>query len=236
MADWPEAPADLSALVVDDSTAFRTMLAKLLRVDGWKVLEAATRERALELALVHRPAVIILDWVLAREDDGLEVLRALRRRRGTAATPVVMVSAFRDDADDEALAMSAGATLFFAKLEVGASTSAFLRHLHAAVRSRAQPVPLGGGFLLDPAAGGVTGPGHSARLNPQEARLLEVLARARGRLVTHEALWTEVWRQPHARWRHLLNNRMSTLRAKLGAFGPRVVCRKKEGFLLNQPL
>lgn len=226
----------LSALIVDDSTAFRSMLAKLLRVDGWKAWEADSRDAALELALVHRPSVVVLDWVLAREGDGLEVLRVLRRRRSTAATPVVMVSAFRDNADDEALAMAAGATLFFAKLEVGASTSAFLRHLHAAVQCRAQGVPLGGGFHLDLSVGGVTGPGHSSRLNPQEARLLEVLARARGRVVPHETLWTEVWREPHARWRHLLNNRVSTLRAKLGAFGSRVVCRKTEGFLLNQPL
>lgn len=233
MAAWPERVVERrSVLIVEDFAPFRRVLARLLAGDGWRVLEAASGRQALRLARKHRPRLAVVDWVLDRGMDGLAVMRSLRRLR-PGPMPVIVVSAVRDSVEDEAVALAAGAALFFGKLEVAAAGIAFLRHVNALCATPHDVISLGGGFLLDLSSGTLRGPGHEVALNPQECRLLEALARARGRLVAHETLWDEVWGAPADGWRHVLNNRLSTLRRKAGPLAARLLCRRGEGFLLQ---
>ena len=78
-------------VVVDDNPATRYTTSRVLRKEGFEVLEAATGADALELA-ERRPDLIVLDVELP-DMDGFEVCRQLRRRRATARTPVLHVSA-----------------------------------------------------------------------------------------------------------------------------------------------
>jgi CheY-like chemotaxis protein len=82
----------LSALVVDDSTANRRILASLLESAGVDVITAAGGLEAIELARAHLPQVVFMD--LRMEDlDGLEATRRLARDPATAAIPVIAVTA-----------------------------------------------------------------------------------------------------------------------------------------------
>ncbi|MGH9310523.1 MAG: ATP-binding protein, partial [Vicinamibacterales bacterium] len=82
----------LTALVVDDSTANRRILASLLESAGASVLTAAGGLEGIELARTHRPDVVFMD--LKMEDlDGLEATRRLVRDPATAAIPVIAVTA-----------------------------------------------------------------------------------------------------------------------------------------------
>jgi PAS domain S-box-containing protein len=82
----------LTALVVDDSTANRRILARLLESAGVRVITAAGGLEAIQLARTHQPQVVFMDLKM---DDlhGLETTRRLARDPVTAAIPVIAVTA-----------------------------------------------------------------------------------------------------------------------------------------------
>ena len=82
----------VTALVVDDSTVSRRILASLLESVGVRVITAAGGTEAIRLAKVHRPDVIFMDLRMS-DLDGLEATRRLRRDVATAAIPVIAVTA-----------------------------------------------------------------------------------------------------------------------------------------------
>jgi PAS domain S-box-containing protein len=82
----------LTALVVDDSTANRHILAGLLESAGVHVITAAGGLEAIELARAHRPGIIFMDLKM-NDLDGLEATRRLARDPATAAIPVIAVTA-----------------------------------------------------------------------------------------------------------------------------------------------
>jgi PAS domain S-box-containing protein len=82
----------ITALVVDDSTANRHILASLLESAGVRVVTAAGGLEAIELAETHRPAVVFMDLKM-NDLDGLEATRRLARDPATAAIPVIAVTA-----------------------------------------------------------------------------------------------------------------------------------------------
>ena len=82
----------LTALVVDDSTANRRILASLLESAGAQVMTAAGGLEAIELARVHQPEVIFMDLKMP-DLDGLEATRRLAQDPSTAPIPVVAVTA-----------------------------------------------------------------------------------------------------------------------------------------------
>ena len=83
---------ELTALVVDDSTANRRILASLLESAGVQVITAAGGLEAIDLARAHLPHVIFMDLKMA-DLDGLETTRRLRRDAATARIPVIAVTA-----------------------------------------------------------------------------------------------------------------------------------------------
>jgi CheY-like chemotaxis protein len=83
---------ELTALVVDDSSVNRRILASLLESAGARVITAAGGLEAVELARQHRPDVILMD--LRMEDiDGFEATRRIHAQAETAHTPVLAVTA-----------------------------------------------------------------------------------------------------------------------------------------------
>jgi CheY-like chemotaxis protein len=103
----------LTALVVDDSTANRRILAGLLESAGASVITAAGGLEAIELARLHRPQVIFMD--LKMDDlDGLEATRRLGADPATAAIPVIAVTASAFG-DVRQTALAAGCVDYLAK-------------------------------------------------------------------------------------------------------------------------
>jgi CheY-like chemotaxis protein len=104
---------DVTALVVDDSTVNRRILAALLESAGVRVITAAGGREAIELAPQHRPDIIFMD--LKMDDlDGLEATRRIHSNPATAAIPVIAVtaSALRDSKN---AAREAGCVDYLAK-------------------------------------------------------------------------------------------------------------------------
>jgi CheY-like chemotaxis protein len=126
----------LRILVVDDCLDHTDTLAFLLELWGHDVRTAADGPTALAVARDYRPDVVLLDIGLPGL-DGLEVARRLRREKGLAATVVVTVSGYAQEADRQH-SRDAGCAEHLAKpvdLEV------LHRLLTEHKQARARPVP-----------------------------------------------------------------------------------------------
>lgn len=85
------APASGEVLLVDDDVDMRTLLARSLVDEGWKVLQADHGREALEILKTHSPELILLDLVMP-EMNGLEFLKALRAIEHFLMLPVVVLT------------------------------------------------------------------------------------------------------------------------------------------------
>jgi two-component system KDP operon response regulator KdpE len=158
-----------------------------LRSHGYEVALAATGQQAIEHLRQARPDVMILDLGLP-DMDGLKVAAVAHRQQ----VPIVVLSA-RGDEQQQILALDAGAddyvTKPFRQGELMARLRATLRRAPAAHRDELRV----GDVRLDLYQRRVMVGKREVQLTPVEFKLLQVLAGAHGRVVTHERLLTEVW-------------------------------------------
>jgi two-component system cell cycle response regulator DivK len=87
-------------LVVEDNAKNMTLLRDVLRVTGYRTLEASTGRQALKLATEHGPALVLMD-VRLPDMDGVEALSRLRMDERTASIPVLAVTAQAMKGDSE---------------------------------------------------------------------------------------------------------------------------------------
>ena len=85
-------------LVVEDNEKNMKLLRDVLRVTGYRTLEATTAARAVELATEHRPDLVLMDIQLP-DIDGVEALGRLRADERTAGIPVLALTAQAMDGD-----------------------------------------------------------------------------------------------------------------------------------------
>ena len=79
-------------LVVEDNEKNMKLFRDVLRASGFRLLEATTGERAMELAAEHQPNLVLMDIQLP-DIDGIEALARLRTHARTASIPVVALTA-----------------------------------------------------------------------------------------------------------------------------------------------
>lgn len=110
MSDAPAAPVILTA---EDEAGQRAVVELLLSSDGYEIASVADGREALAWLKEHTPALAILD-VRMPHLGGLDVCRRMKGVRRLANVPVVILTAMRDTATDEA-ARAAGADLIVHK-------------------------------------------------------------------------------------------------------------------------
>ncbi len=214
-------------LIVEDEAEIRRYLKATLSAHDLTPLEAATAREALQLITTRRPDIILLDLGLP-DRDGMELIREVR---GWSRTPVIVLSARGQEADKIA-ALDLGAddylTKPFAAGELIARIRVALRHAER-VRDDGGAVYDAGGLTVDLAARRVRLDGEDVRLTPIEYRLLSVLVKNAGKVVTHAHLLREVWGRHSLDQSHYLRIHTQHLREKLkdDALSPR--------FILTEP-
>ena len=199
-------------LVVDDEGPFVRALGIILRARGYQIETAAAGEAALEIAARAHPDIVILDMGLPGM-DGLDVLRALR---SWSAVPVIVLSARHDEATKVA-ALDAGADDYVTK---PFGMDELLARLRAAVRrvlpSTEEAIVSTETFSIDLGATKATdGSGSDIRLTPTEWRVVEVLVRNRGKLVTQRQLLQQVWGPQYEKETDYLRTYLAAIRRKL---------------------
>jgi CheY-like chemotaxis protein len=93
------APSPRLVLVVEDDSATREMLRRVLHTEGWVVAEAENGRAALDRIAERRPALILLDLMMP-EMDGFSFMDELRRHEDWGTIPVVVVTAKDLTAED----------------------------------------------------------------------------------------------------------------------------------------
>jgi two-component system KDP operon response regulator KdpE len=197
-------------LVVDDEPQILRALQTGLRGAGYEVDTATTGEQALTAAAVHPPDAVILDLVLP-DTRGIDVCRELRT---WSTVPVILLSVVGDESEKVA-ALDAGADDYMTK---PFGLDELLARLRAALRRvdrSSEPVIEIGELRVDRAAREVSVAGVPVQLTPHEFKLLALLARNEGKLLTHKAILEEVWGHAYNAESHYLHVYVSQLRRKL---------------------
>ncbi len=200
-------------LIIEDETEIRRFLRVTLNTNGFKPLEAETAQEGLQKLIALRPDVIILDLGLP-DQDGQDFIRDVRE---WSQVPIIVVSA-REQESDKVLALENGAddylTKPFAAGELLARIKVTLRHAQR-MENGAGHIYDYDGLSIDLSTRRITLDGHEVRLTPIEYKLLSVLARNAGKVLTHAYLLKDVWGRHTTEQNHYLRIHTQHLREKL---------------------
>src|SRR5262249_26520627 len=199
----------------------RRFLRTGLRSHGFGVEEAESGERGLTLVANRKPDIAIVDLGLP-DVDGVDVVK---RMREWTTLPVIVLSA-RAMEGDKGAALDAGADDYLTKPfglgELLARIRVALRHANASTAAEGEVFELDG-LRVDLARRRASVAGRDVHLTPIEYRLLAVLVRNAGKVLTHRQLLRDVWGPAYVEHSHYLRLYMAALRHKLeaGATRPR---------------
>ncbi len=203
-------------LVVDDEPDALEILGFKLKEAGYVPVFAKDGARALAAARDERPALIVLDLMLP-EVDGLEVCKILRRDAATASIPILMLTA-RAAEMDRVLGLELGADDYVTKPFSPRELVLRIKKLLARAKSADEPAAQLrlGELEIDVPRHSVMIHGAPVTLTATEFRLLEILARRRGRVQTRERLLQDVWGYDNPIDSRTVDTHVRRLREKIG--------------------
>ena len=221
-----EPPATI--LLIEDELQMRRFLRVTLQSEKYSVLEAETAADGLAQAATRNPDVVLLDLGLP-DMDGLEVIEKLRE---WTAVPVIVISA-REQEGDKIKALDGGADDYLTKPfgagELLVRIRVALRHAAPKSQDQGEAVFTAKDLRIDFLKRQVFHGAREIHLTPIEYRLLTVLVRNAGRVMTHRQILKEVWGPPYVEQTHYLRVFMNQLRKKIETDSTR------PRFLLNEP-
>ena len=200
-------------LIVEDEANILTFMRTILSANDYKVIEARDGKQALQMIASHCPDLVILDLGLP-DMDGLTVIRQVR---SWSKLPILVVSA-RDRERDKVEALDLGAddyiTKPFGTSELLARIRAALRHMQGE-RLQASDRFVCGGLDIDFFKRRIFVDGVEAHLTQNEYKIVTLLAKYAGRVLTYDFIIQQVW-GPHAqRDNQILRVNMANIRRKL---------------------
>ena len=203
-------------LVVEDDVAVRNLITTTLRAHDYRFLTAANGESAVLEASSHNPEIVLLDLGLP-DMDGVEVIR---RIRSWSNLPIIVLSARSEDTDKIG-ALDAGAYDYLTK---PFSVEELLARLRVTQRRLATlqtgmltsgAVFTNGKLKVDYAAGCAFLDGQELHLTPSEYKLLCLLCKNLGKVLTHTFITQQIWGRSWENDVASLRVFMATLRKKL---------------------
>ncbi len=204
--------------VLEDDASIREMLVYTINNVGMEASGFGTVpefDRAMEERL---PELILLDIMLPGE-DGLSILRRLRRATVTRQVPVIMVTA-RGNEYDRVIGLDLGAddyiTKPFGMMELIARIRAVLRRSN---RTEESDVYMAGALVMDDQKREVRVNHRTVPLTRKEYELLGRLLRSPGQVFTRDQLLQSVWGYPFDGENRTVDVHIRTLRQKLGEAG-----------------
>jgi two-component system KDP operon response regulator KdpE len=201
-------------LVIEDELPIRKFLRASLTDAGYELDEAVTGKQGLLRASQKPPDLVILDLGLP-DMDGQEVLKQLRE---WSSAPIIILSA-RDQEQEKVTALDNGADDYLTK---PCSTPELLARIRVALRHAAKAVGESdstafeiGDLRVDLSARRVFVRNEEVHLTPIEYKLLTILIRNAGKVLTHRHLLQEVWGPKHTDETHYLRVFTASLRRKI---------------------
>lgn len=201
-------------LVVEDDAAVRNLITTTLETHQYRAQVAPNGEAGILEAISHNPDVILLDLGLP-DMDGIQMIEKVRT---WSKTPIIVISARSEDTD-KIEALDAGAddylTKPFSVEELLARLRVTFRRLNDAGSDAGASVFTNGDLKIDYAAGCVFMKDKELHLTPIEYKLLCLLAKNVGKVLTHTYITQEIWGSAWDNDVALLRVFMATLRKKI---------------------
>ncbi len=180
-------------LVIEDDKKIQNLIGTTLEISNYAYQIASNAEQGILKATSYNPDVIILDLGLP-DKDGTEVIKKVR---SFSSVPIIVVSA-RIDNDDKISALDEGADDYLTKPfnteELLARIRVAMRHKNNNAEETAQSAVFTNGDLtIDYAKGCVYVSGEEVHLTAIEYKLLCLLAKNIGKVLTHNHIKKEIW-------------------------------------------
>ena len=180
-------------LIVEDEPAIREMIVMTLEMAGFDSLQATDVSEAHQQVVDHRPALILLDWMLPGDKSGIDFCRMLKNDDLLSEIPVIMLTA-KSEEDSKVHGLDAGAddymTKPFSTRELISRIKAVLRRSSALSNDKSIEI---GNLSLDPKSQRVTAAGKVIEVGPTEYRLLAFFMSHPERAYTRTQLLDQVW-------------------------------------------
>lgn len=206
----------LLILVVEDDTSVRNLITTTLKAHGYRHQTAANGQTAILEASSYNPDIVLLDLGLP-DMDGVEIIRTIR---SWSNMPIIVISARSED-NDKIVALDAGADDYLTK---PFSVEELLARLRVTQRRLAimqggtqeeKSTFTNGKLMLDYGAGCAYMDGKELHLTPIEYKLLCLLSKHVGKVLTHTYITQEIWGRSWENDVASLRVYMATLRKKI---------------------
>jgi len=219
-------------LIVEDDPDIAQLVGHYLAKAGYTTERIASGRDAIASIAAKPPDLLILDLMLPQV-DGLEVCRAVRSDKHTAAVPIIMLTA-RGEESERIVGLELGADDYLAKPfspnELVARVRALLRRAHRAP-SESRNLAYGP-IVVDTERHVVSLDGRDITLTAKEFLLLEYLLRHRGRVLSRDVLLTDVWGYRYTGGTRTVDVHVRRLREKLPLLVDALVTVKQFGYKL----
>ena len=204
-------------LIVEDEQSISNFISMILTANGYDTIVVRSGEEALTMISSHCPDLILLDLGLP-DMDGMEVLRSVRK---WSNLPVVVVSA-RQHEQDKVDALDSGADDYLVK---PFGTSELLARIRAAIRHTRTTLPDGqiaqsgkfisGDLTIDYDKHQVLIAGENAHLTQNEFRIVALLGKCAGKVLTYDFIMKELWGPQSKGNNQILRVNMANIRRKI---------------------
>ena len=224
----------MKILVAEDDRDIAELITHYLHKQGWTTHVASAGDEALAYARRHPVDLVVLDVMLPGL-SGLEICRALRGDKATAAIPIIMVTA-RAEETDRIVGLEIGADDYLSKPfspnELVARVRALMRR---SKRTDAEMTTLSfGQIVMDLSRHIVSDNGRDVRLTAKEFLLLQYLLEHRGRVLSRDLLLGDVWGYRYTGGTRTVDVHVRRLREKLPALVDALVTVKQFGYKLAE--
>lgn len=196
-------------LAVEDDAPVRNLITTTLKAHNYNYLTAENGQSAILQVTSHNPEVMLLDLGLP-DMDGVDLIKKIRT---WSEMPIIVVSARQDEAD-KISALDAGADDYLTKPFSVDELLARIRVVQRRLQrqsdiSGSSSIFINGGLKIDYVSNTIEVDGVEKMLTPIEFKLLNILAKNVGKVVTHSYLTTEIWGN---NW----SSSMASLRVSMG--------------------
>ena len=204
-------------LVVEDEKSIAHFISTVLANNGYEAMQARSGSEAISMISSHCPDLIILDLGLP-DMDGLDILRQLR---SWSSLPVVVVSA-RAHEKDKVTALDLGADDYLTKPfgtdELLARVRTAIRHTRTA--SGNDEIAQKGTYTvreltIDYNKHQVLKNGQNVRLTLSEFRIVALLGKYAGKVLTYDFIIRELWGPRASGDNQILRVNMANIRRKI---------------------
>lgn len=219
---------NVKILIADDEERWRRLVGDFLRNEGYKVVEAANGQEAVEMVRSDGDiSLVILDIMM----PVLDGVAACQNIRGFSEVPIIMLTA-KSDEDSEVMGFVCGADEYISKpvkFPVFIARIKALLKRSVTVRTCVEV----SGIRIDPDAHTVTVDGQEISLTPREFELLLYVAQNKNIALSRQQILSAVWNFDYYGDARTVDTHIKNLRMKLGDHGAALKTVRGRGYKLE---